>query len=149
MEYTLKNKIEVSKEFLSDLIARYWQESENVNQQIANIDTSSYIGAEVAKLLKNASTNYYVLIGCLETLLENPTSEIYNVKESNLDSEPLQTQNTEQSVQLDSTVELPVDTNETSCVSIEPDDNFEPFEYFVDFDEPVGDPLSDEDLYGN
>ena len=84
MEYTLKNKIEVSKEFLSDLIARYWQESENVNQQIANIDTSSYIGAEVAKLLKNASTNYYVLIGCLETLLENPTSEIYNVKEIDL-----------------------------------------------------------------
>ena len=25
----------------------------------------------------------------------------------------------------------------------------EPFEYFVDFDEPNGDPISDKDLYGN
>ena len=28
-------------------------------------------------------------------------------------------------------------------------DEIEPFEYFVDFDEPIGDPISDEDLYGN
>ena len=29
------------------------------------------------------------------------------------------------------------------------DEVIEPFEYFVDFDEPVGDPITDDDLYNN
>lgn len=145
MEYSLKDKIEVTEEFLTDLIAKNWQETEALQQQIANIDTSTRLGAEVAKILKNTCTNYYVLIGCLETLAENPNAEFER-----------QSQEAEQETAED--VAEPVSTIDNKIVSDEPNIlqvndveagvNFEPFEYFVDFDEPSGAPISDQDLYG-
>ena len=145
MEYNLKDKIEVTEEFLNDLIAKNWQETEALQQQIANIDTSTRLGAEVAKILKNTCTNYYVLIGCLETLAENPNAEFER-----------QSQEAEQETAED--VAEPVSTIDNKIVSDEPNIlqvndvkagvDFEPFEYFVDFDEPSGAPISDQDLYG-
>jgi hypothetical protein len=133
MEYKLKDKIEITEEFLMDLISKSWQDAESIQQQAANIDTSTALGTKVAQLLKNISTNYFVLIGCLENLVDNDI--------------PTETQNPDEvSDDVVMGVEQPIETE----LPIESEDSitdFEPFEYFVDFDEPSGEPLTDEDLY--
>lgn len=144
MEYTLKDKIQVTKEFLSDLEMKSWQEIENLQNQIANIETTPET-AEVIKLLKNLLTSYYVFTGGLENLSD--TKATYKVPEStaeiNVDKEVLPA---EPKVEIEDTEEEtfePIFADETE------QQDFEPFEYFVDFDEPEGDPISDEDLYSN
>ena len=141
MDYTLKEKIEVTKEFLENLITKSWQESEALKHQIVNIDTSTNLGAGLVKILKTACTNNYVLIGCLENLLEYPdadVNELQDICHTQKDAEPETT--TEPTAH--KREELLV--NETHIISKA---DFEPFEYFVDFDEPVGNPITDEDLY--
>lgn len=138
MQYNLKEKIEVNEEFLNELIAKSWQETEAIQQQVANIDTSTKLGAEVAKLLKNTCTNHYILIGCLEALAENPKS-----------AEEVETlQNTDELKVPEETIPLENETAMPASLRAEAAVDFEPFEYFVDFDEPFGDPVSDKDLYG-
>ena len=142
MQYTLKEKIEVTKEFLTELIAKSWHETETIQQQAANIDTSTWLGAEVVKLLKNTCTNYYVLIGCLEALLDNPNNAGTDAVE------PVTLQNTAEPKVFDEPVIIEEEPEETTNLPTERSEDFEPFEYFVDFDEPAGEPLSDKDLYG-
>ena len=148
--YTLKDKLEVDNEFIAELIAKSWHESELLQHQAANIDTSTALGAEVAKLLKNMSTNYYVMLGCLESLSDGELEP----------TEPTTTPNiTDDDITADLTIASHVNAENTGVepvVNREPDlvmsnsqeQDFEPFEYFVDFDEPLGEPLSDEDIYG-
>lgn len=142
MEYNLKDKIEVTEEFLNDLIAKNWQEVEALQQQIANINTSSKLGADVAKLLKNTCTNYYVLIGCMETLVENPEAEL-EAHEQETESEA-----TNDIVTIEPTADDIIEPETAHVYNVETNADFEPFEYFVDFDEPSGEPISDQDLYG-
>lgn len=141
MEYNLKDKIEITEEFLNNLIAKNWQEVEAIQQQIANIDTGSKLGANVAKLLKNTCTNYYVLIGCLETLVENPETEL-EVHNQETESE---TANDIMTTEL--TVNEVIEPKVAQVDNVETNADFEPFEYFVDFDEPSSEPISDQDLY--
>lgn len=143
MNYTLKDKIIVDDEFLNDLIAKSWQEAEAIQQQIANIDTSTRLGVEVTKLLKNTCTDYYVFIGCLESLAEN--TEPSEPGQASLELDAVQPQN---EVEMPAYVEPAADPEESIPVSDEADIDFEPFEYFTDFDEPIGEPISDADLYG-
>lgn len=143
MNYTLKEKITVTEDFINELISKSWQETETIQQQIANIDTSTRLGAEVAKLLKNTCTTYYVLIGCLEALLENP-----EVIDSEAVEQPVVQNNAESEAIEDELAAEYTPYKGTSNAQIITTDNFEPFEYFVDFDEPSGEPLSDKDLYG-
>ena len=135
MSYKLKDKIIVTEEFLNELITKSWQDAEAIQQQIDNIDTSTKLGSEVARLLKNTCTNYYVFIGCLEAL---------NGKES---AEQEDTQELCSLVPCEDVLAISMEPEETKITSPETVDNFEPFEYFVDFDEPSGEPLSDQDLY--
>lgn len=143
MKYTLKEKITVTEDFLAELISKSWQETESVQQQIDNIDTSTKLGTEVVRLLKNTCTNLFVLIGCLEALLENP-----EVIEPETIEQPAVQGNTG-SVAVEGE---PVNEYASYEVTDSPrtiiTDNFEPFEYFVDFDEPSSEPLTDADLYG-
>ena len=141
MSYELKEKILITKDFISDIITKSWGEAEALQQQITNIDTSDFLGAELVKVLKNMNTNYYVLIGCLETLLDNENIPVVNSKPvDNIDK-------------LEDTIEKTsedfIEAEVPQEIKTENSDDFEPFEYFVDFDEPSGIPLSDKDLYGN
>lgn len=148
-EYNLKDKIIVNDEFLTDLIAKSWHEADAIQQQINNIDTSTKLGIEVAALLKSLCTSYYVLTGCLENLSDATPDEplVINTNAITVDTlpdEPIQDEpkiaNTDPEFYDDFlTGTIPVAKHEK---------DFEPFEYFVDFDEPTGAPLSDEDLYG-
>lgn len=144
MEYSLKDKIEVTEEFLNELIAKNWQETEALQQQIANIDTSTQLGADVVRLLRNTCTNYYVIIGCLESLAEGhmPKPDVEMDDEADLTQDAAMLEIPQESLSIDN---LSVDTQNNKA---ENDTDFEPFEYFVDFDEPSGEPLSDKDIYG-
>lgn len=140
MEYTLKDKISITKDFLDDLTNKSWQEIEHLQNQIANIKASPE-NAEVIKLLKNLLTSYYVFAGGLENLTDVETYEA---------SEPAPERG---SVEVDTEIEteLPIENSANDSfnkdVSMEPEEISEPFEYFVDFDEPIGAPLTDDDLY--
>lgn len=129
--YNLKEKINVTEEFVSELIKKSWQEAEQIQQQVSNLDTETVYGKEVHRLLKNLCTSYYVLIGCLENLGE-PRQDLADEVE---------------------TVTAPVIQKKDEPVhdefTLNANSDFEPFEYFVDFDEPAGDPITDKDLYGN
>ena len=144
MQYSLKDKIEINTEFLTELLSKSWQEADAIQQQITNINTTTALGAEVARLLKNTCTSYYVLIGCLEALLEDPeTAEAGNIKQEEagvqvaIANKPC---NHEQE-------HTRVEPNKIYDASAETASEQEPFEYFVDFDEPSGPPITDDDLY--
>lgn len=141
MEYNLKEKIEITTSFVEELISKSWQDAEAIQHQIANLDTSTELGREVVKLLKNMCTSHYVLIGCLETLIDSP--EKFTATTADQDNTAANEQ-----------IVISNKPGSTPTVAVEASNeltdrtSFEPFEYFVEFDEPVGVPLSDEDLYG-
>jgi hypothetical protein len=149
MNYTLKDKLTTSKDFLSELIDKSWAEIEHLQTQIANIDTAEE-NTKLIQLFKNLLTSYYVFIGGLENL---------NSEEIIVKSEPAK----EPTVELKKE-DIPEPANITddhyladlvfddpAVEKSEPvkDEYSEPFEYFVDFDEPIGEPLTDDDIYNN
>lgn len=146
MEYTLKDKLSITKEFLNDLEVKSWQEIEHLQNQIANIEDNKE-NKPLIQLLKNLLTSYYIFTGGLENLSDEKA--IYVA--SNTD-EPLKVNITDvpkAAVADDNCLtNLVFDTPNKQTPTA--DTNVaEPFEYFVDFDEPIGEPLTDEDLYNN
>lgn len=147
MEYALKDKLSITKEFLSDLEMKCWQEIEHLQSQIANIEETEE-NLKVLQLLKNLLTSYYVFTGGLENLSnERATTKVMNCPKQ-VETEIKVANAVEPEVSYDDIYEddlfEPVAVEKQDAA-----DEIEPFEYFVDFDEPIGDPLSDEDLYGN
>jgi hypothetical protein len=147
MEYTLKDKLTITKDFLSDLEMKSWQEIENLQAQIANIEETEE-NLKVIQLLKNLLTSYYVFTGGLESLSdEKATTKVMNCPKQ-AETEIKVAKAVKPEVSYDDIYEddlfEPVAVEKQDAV-----DEIEPFEYFVDFDEPIGDPISDEDLYGN
>lgn len=142
MEYNLKNKVQVTKEFLSNLTTKGWQEIDHLQNQIANIeDENSY----VIPLLKNLLTSYYVFVGGLENLDDAPvTVKVAQFTDKVCTDKELTTVATaEPQVNLNNKEE-PVELDSQAVTN---PDLIEPFEYFVDFDEPTGEPLTDDDIY--
>lgn len=145
MNIVLKDKIKVDKSFINDLITKSWQDSESIQSQIDSIEVDSDTAAKTVKLLKDLLTSYYVFTGCLENLENEPINTIEPKPEvivpeklTIVPEEPIQQ---EMSANI---MEVP-DTD--ILVELEDDPESEPFEYFVDFDDPVGEPLTDDDLY--
>ena len=140
MEYNLKDKIQITQEFLINLEQKSWNEIEYLQNQIANIEVNDGSN-KIIQLLKNLLTSYYVFAGSLENL--NDTSIITQIKSDVVEPkqfEPIK-------LEMDDTLADDfVTVEDTTKQDIS---NIEPFEYFVDFDEPVGDPLTDDDLYNN
>lgn len=146
MNYELKDKITLTKELLSELETKGWQEIEHLQAQISNLAESS-ANNRLRQLLKNLLTSYYVFTGGIETLSGEPIDNTIQlepqVEEPAVDIVPASVTN---ELDLSSSIDsLPTGIgNEESDYGVS-----EPFEYFVDFDEPIGDPLTDEDLYNN
>lgn len=138
MNILLKDKIKIDKNFIDDLIAKSWQDSESIQNQIDSIEVDSPQAANVVKLLKDLLTSYYVFTGCLENI-EHESSSIIEPK-------PVPEQ-------IEEPVSIPEEAKVENIPEINTLDEFEseatsePFEYFVDFDEPIGEPLTDDDLY--
>ena len=68
MSSVLKDKIKIDKNFISDLIAKSWEESESLQNQIDSIEADSAFAIKTVKLLKDLLTSYYVFTGCLENI---------------------------------------------------------------------------------
>jgi hypothetical protein len=153
MSILLKDKIKADKSFISDLIAKSWEDSESIQNQINSIEVDSATAEKVVQLLKELLTSYYVFTGCLENL-ENEPIEV--IKPKTVVPEPIVVPETAvkaeipeyrvsaDNVDIDATV---TSFNSTYNDEIYTDTTSEPFEYFVDFDDPVGEPLTDDDLY--
>jgi hypothetical protein len=147
MNYELKDKIKVTSELLSELEMKGWQEIEHLQAQIANL-AEGPTNNKLCQLLKNLLTSYYVFTGGIETLASEPVDNTADITEIPAE-EPV----------LDAAAEVTINDAEILAPADDftIEDNYgasdyqvsEPFEYFVDFDDPIGEPLSDEDLYNN
>lgn len=147
MNYELKDKITLTKELLSDLEMKSWQEIEHLQTQIANLDDNTANNG-LRQLLKNLLTSYYVFAGGIEALGE---ANVPNKSEIDTEDPVLNNTKSENDLpdaKLDFEVSA-VDDVSTNAYDNVQDEVIEPFEYFVDFDEPVGDPITDDDLYNN
>jgi hypothetical protein len=144
MEYTLKDKLIITKDFLKDLETKSWQEIEHLQNQIANIE-DSLENKTLLQLFKNLLTSYYVFIGGLENLdTEAYANTISNKIDDKKEVIP-EIKDTADDYLSDLVFDEPTIDKSESVVN----DYSEPFEYFVDFDEPIGEPLTDDDLYNN
>ena len=144
MKYNLKDKLIITKDFLSDLEEKSWQEIEHLRNQIANIEEKPE-NIELIKLLKNLLTSYYVFTGGLENLSSSGLSS--KIEEPVIEPEvEVLPEIPEDDFTVDFEPDLPKAEIDIPAVNM---DIEEPFEYFVDFDEPVGEPLTDDDLYNN
>ena len=145
MNIVLKDKIKIDNNFINDLIAKSWQDSESIQNQINSIEVDSPQAANIVKLLKDLLTSYYVFTGCLESIEYVATNEakplFVQEKPISVHEEPINEPDEEEVI---STVLDEFDNDESNTET-----TIEPFEYFVDFDEPIGEPLTDKDLYDN
>lgn len=141
MNYALKDKLIVTKDFIDELAEKSWQEIEYLQSQLANLaDTDE--SKKVGKLLNNLLTSYYVFVGGLENFdsTEKYTASLEIDKQPELANE----------LAIEAEPDLRYETtevNDSTTAFVDEQEPAEPFEYFVDFDEPVGDPLTDDDLY--
>jgi hypothetical protein len=152
MNIELKDKIKVDKSFINDLITKSWQDSESIQSQISSIEVDSAEAANIVKLLKNLLTNYYVFAGCLENILTDIDTAKVADFEPNLEAAPKPIQATTPIVaKAEETTPMKIGILPEFGSELDSEEKLpevdEPFEYFVDFDEPVGDPLTDDDLY--
>jgi hypothetical protein len=145
MNYELKDKINVTNELLSELENKGWQEIEYLQSQIANL-ADGQTNSKLAQLYKNLLTSYYVFVGGIEILagepINNSPADITTSEPEIVKIEPTQNVEEVEITTIDEPTESDDYTSDTSEVT-------EPFEYFVDFDDPIGEPLTDDDLYTN
>lgn len=145
MTYELKDKINITPELLADLAIKGWQEIEHLQTQIANLAEGS-ANDKLRQLLTNLLTSYYVFTGGIEALEgapgqnEKPPTEATQEPAIEVEAAP-------------EIIDIPDDMSDDTLIDADTtsEDDFsisEPFEYFVDFDEPTGEALTDKDLYG-
>ena len=140
MEYTLKDKITVTKEFIEELAEKSWHDIEHIQSQLANLaDTED--SKKVGKLLNNLLTSYYVFVGGLENMdnisyEQEPLIDTSEEPELMITDEPVIAEPEYEPIEIEAPLENELEVSE-------------PFEYFVDFDDPIGEPLTDDDLYSS
>lgn len=155
----VKEKMPVS--FLTYMLSKSWDEIGNIKDQLFGLD-NMYTDAEILRApLEQLLDSHLVFAGQLEALVQG-TGEIKIPEPTSI--APVEPEVVAQEI-------LPEDDLGSQEIVIEPivepvddelDDNIEApkpevkepaktfdtdFEYFVDFDDPVGDPLTDADLY--
>ena len=135
MEYTLKEKLSATKSFVDSLTEKSWQEIEHLQIQLANL-TDTKDSKKVKQLLKNLLTSYYIFVGGLENLDNSSNQEPVEIHEPVANTTVMEYE-----------PEVATENEDITIVSPTEPEFSEPFEYFVDFDEPVGEPLTDKDLY--
>ena len=145
MSIVLKDKIKVDKNFINDLITKSWEDSESIQNQIDSIEIDSEVAAKAVKLLKDLLTSYYVFTGCLENLENEPIEVVEPIKPAKV-TKPEVIVPEKLTIIPEEPVKVMPDIDIFSELDTDEADS-EPFEYFVDFDEPVGEPLTDDDLY--
>lgn len=119
--------------FLNELLKQGWLDIENLQKQIDTIESASPQSGELIEIIKDFLTSNLIYVGCLENLLAK-------TQKSSLEKE-IKLVNDNKVLDLEEPTEDNIINNSAT------DTDSEPFEYFVDFEEPQGDPLTDKDLY--
>jgi hypothetical protein len=144
MNYELKEKITATEDFLNELATKSWQDIDHLQAQITNI-ADGQLNDKLKQLYKNLLTSYYVFVGGVEMLLSEPISPVIDNIPQEVPAEEV----------------LPTPSDEDKLIAVNADDYWitdvdktdstesDPFEFYVDFDDPIGDPLTDDDLYNN
>lgn len=132
--------------FITSFVSRGWEEVGMLKEQIKALK-EEFGGKGIEKIeeiFQGLIDAYLINIGQLELFLhENDYVEVPEIEEEKVE-EPVEEEETEEEVEIDDEVEVEVEPQK--IVKNVPAD-FEAFEYFVDFDEPEGKALTDEDLY--
>jgi hypothetical protein len=105
---------------------------------------------KIEEIFQGLIDAYLINIGQLELFLhENDYVEVPEIEEEKVE-EPVEEEETEEAEEAEEEVEIEdeveVEVEPQKIVKNVPAD-FEAFEYFVDFDEPSGEALTDDDLY--
>ena len=125
---------------VNDIITKTWHDIENIKSQIEMLDNTDAKTVEFKKLLNTLLTNYYIFVGCIENII----TDFDDAKQV---VEPQETEEIKKIENISTAEPYSITTNNTQDDLKVHEDNFEPFEYFVDFDEPFGEKITDEDLY--
>lgn len=138
--------------FITSFVSRGWEEVGMLKEQIKALK-EEFGGKGIEKIeeiFQGLIDAYLINIGQLELFLhENDYVEVPEIEEEKVEEpveeeETEEVEETEEEVEIDDEVEVEVEPQKV--VKNVPAD-FEAFEYFVDFDEPEGEALTDEDLY--
>ena len=132
--------------FITSFVSRGWEEVGMLKEQIKALK-EEFGGKGIEKIeeiFQGLIDAYLINIGQLELFLhENDYVEVPEIEEEKVE-EPVEEEETEKEVEIEDEVEVEVEPQK--IVKNVPAD-FEAFEYFVDFDEPEGEALTDDDLY--
>lgn len=132
--------------FITSFVSRGWEEVGMLKEQIKALK-EEFGGKGIEKIeeiFQGLIDAYLINIGQLELFLhENDYVEVPEIEEEKVE-EPVEEEETEEEVEIKDEVEVEVEPQK--IVKNVPAD-FEAFEYFVDFDEPEGEALTDDDLY--
>ena len=145
MNYELKDKLSITNELLEELTKKGWQEIDYLQAQIDNL-ASGPANDQLRQLLKSLLVSYYVFTGGIETLISEPIDTKVEPIEKTTQESTFEIQVEDTSDIIDDVAKQDNITVVVNEPAIDIDDSFE---YFVDFDEPVGEPLTDDDLYNN
>lgn len=138
--------IDISKELIKNFTDKSWQEIENLKLQLNSLSKNTDVEKAVHNALNDLLTSYYIFIGRLESILDDDCNTV-TVNEVPVTDDKAHEDIPE--IATDSIKDVFINDMPKVQISDSVDVEFEPFEYFVDFDEPVGNPISDKDLYGN
>lgn len=132
--------------FITSFVSRGWEEVGMLKEQIKALK-EEFGGKGIEKIeeiFQGLIDAYLINIGQLELFLhENDYVEVPEIEEEKVE-ETVEEEETEEEVEIEDEVEAEVEPQK--IVKNVPAD-FEAFEYFVDFDEPEGEALTDDDLY--
>lgn len=147
----VKEKLPVS--FYSDRISSLWGESGALKGCIETLGQYYTDADEAISILSDLMDSYLIAIGRLEALaagnvgLSVPEVEAEELKPAKADIAIEDVDDFEDEVAPVDAATTDFDDEEIIDTKSDVETSTEPFEYFVDFDEPQGPPLTDEDLY--
>jgi hypothetical protein len=144
--------------FITSFVSRGWEEVGMLKEQIKALKAEFKNVDKIEEILQGLIDAYLINIGQLELFLhENEYVEVPTIEETSDKKEDEEVSaSEEESEEVEPEVkvievEAPAEESESEGrVVMQPaPKDFEAFEYFVDFDDPTGDPLTDDDIYDN
>lgn len=164
MKILKENKImqeELPITFITSFVSRGWEEVGMLKEQIKALKSEFKNIDKIEEILQGLIDAYLINIGQLELFLhDNDYVEVPNIEEQEKqeeqeeESEVLEKEDIEddeiETDEIEDVIKIENDKPEeieAPIIMHQAPKDFEAFEYFVDFDEPSGDALTDEDLY--
>lgn len=167
MNILKENKEKLPIDFLTQFVSNGWNEVGNLKASIEAIKATFKDTTKVEGILNELVDAYLIAIGQAELYMQdkNYIDQPEEIKESLTESAELK-EDTEQiteelpdikTLEMDKEEDIPVeeiqDTDLKPDLDIEESINFSDeaakYEWFCDFDEPVGEKITDDDLYRN